>query len=177
MHAGGLFERLVKNFPLKYKSNNALKVEDVLGTALLSVLSGHTRYSHVGALYGDIVSPEILGISKVISHDSMCRAFRNTEEALLIKWMQDELLYCCEPLLGNKYVLGIDPTVKALYGHQEGAEKGYNTKKPNRPSHCYHSYFIGSLRLVLETRLPDAILMMVCGIFWIIVCLLIFILA
>lgn len=152
MHAGGLFERLVKNCPLKYKSNNAPKVEDVLGTALLSVLSGHTRYSHVGALYGDSVSPEILGITKVISHDSMCRAFRNTEDALLVKWMQDELLYCCEPLLSNKYVLDIDPTVKALYGHQEGAEKGYNPKKPNRPSHCYHSYFIGSLRLVLEAE-------------------------
>ena len=54
-----------------------------------------------------------------------------------------------EPLLAESYVLDIDNTVKALYGHQEGAELGYNPRKPGRPSHNYHTYFIGSLRLVL----------------------------
>jgi hypothetical protein len=46
-------------------------------------------------------------------------------------------------------VLDIDNTVKPLYGHQEGAELGYNPQKPGRPSHNYHTYFIGSLRVVL----------------------------
>lgn len=46
-------------------------------------------------------------------------------------------------------MLDIDNTVKPLYGHQEGAELGYNPKKPGRPSHNYHTYFIGSLRVVL----------------------------
>ena len=36
-----------------------------------------------------------------------------------------------------KYVLDLDPTVKVLYGHQEGAEVGYNPQKPGRRSHCY----------------------------------------
>ncbi len=54
-----------------------------------------------------------------------------------------------EPLLREPYVLDIDNSVKPLYGHQEGAELGYNPKKPGRPSHNYHTYFIGSLRLVL----------------------------
>jgi hypothetical protein len=50
MHTGGLFERLVKNCPLKYKSNNAPEVGAVVGTILLSILSGHTRYRHAGSL-------------------------------------------------------------------------------------------------------------------------------
>ncbi|MGI6495513.1 MAG: hypothetical protein ACOX5G_05410 [Kiritimatiellia bacterium] len=54
-----------------------------------------------------------------------------------------------EPLLAEAYVLDIDSTVKPLYGHQEGAELGYNPKKPGRPSHNCHTYFIGALRLVL----------------------------
>lgn len=54
-----------------------------------------------------------------------------------------------EPLPSEPYVLDIDNTVKPLYGHQEGAELGYNPKKPGRPSHNYHTYFIGSLRMVL----------------------------
>ncbi|MDH3325814.1 MAG: hypothetical protein OEM38_03750 [Gammaproteobacteria bacterium] len=38
-------------------------------------------------------------------------------------------------------------TVKALYGHQEGAKLGCNPHKPGRPS---HAYMIANLRLVLE---------------------------
>ena len=29
---------------------------------------------------------------------------------------------------------------------------GYNPTKPGRPSHAYHSYFIGSARIVLDTE-------------------------
>ena len=43
----------------------------------------------------------------------------------------------------------MDPTVKPLYGHQEGAAFGYNPQKPGRPSHCYHAFCIARLRLVL----------------------------
>ena len=44
----------------------------------------------------------------------------------------------------------MDSTVKTLYGHQEGAEIGYNPAKPGRPSHAYHTYMLSSLRLVLR---------------------------
>jgi Transposase DDE domain group 1 len=37
-----------------------------------------------------------------------------------------------------------------LYGHQEGAEVGYNPARPGRPSHAYHTYMLSSLRLVLR---------------------------
>jgi hypothetical protein len=33
-------------------------------------------------------------------------------------------------------------------GHQEGAMVGY-THKPGRPSHCYHTFIMANLRLVL----------------------------
>ena len=54
-----------------------------------------------------------------------------------------------EPLLDQDYILDMDPTVKPLYGHQEGAAFGYNPQKPGRPSHCYHAFCIARLRLVL----------------------------
>ena len=43
----------------------------------------------------------------------------------------------------------IDNTVKPIYGHQEGAGLGYNPMKPGRPSHNYHSFFIGRARISL----------------------------
>ncbi len=65
LQAGGLMDRLCEGTPLAYNSNNAPKERDVLGTIVLSILNGQTRY-----------------------------------------------------------------------GHQEGAELGYNPKNPGRPSHC-----------------------------------------
>src|SRR5271163_4200723 len=53
-------------------------------------------------------------------------------------------------MLGEQWVLDIDTTIKPLYGHQEGAELGYNPHKPGRPSHCYHTYWLSNLRLVLR---------------------------
>jgi len=46
----------------------------------------------------------------------------------------------------------MDATVKPLYGHQEAAVKGYNPRKPGRPSPVYHTYFMAALRMVLEVE-------------------------
>lgn len=50
------------------------------------------------------------------------------------------------------WVLDIDVTVKPLYGKQEGAVLGYNPAKPGRPSHAYHSFWVGHLRLCLGVQ-------------------------
>src|SRR3989339_605028 len=75
LHAGGLFESLVDNCPLSYRSNNAPKVGDVIGTMVMSVLSGHTRYRHAQSLYGDSVVAGLLGMVKTVSYDSLRKAF------------------------------------------------------------------------------------------------------
>jgi hypothetical protein len=43
---GDLFEPWVASCPLSYRSNNAPKKRDILGSFLLSILSGHNRYAH-----------------------------------------------------------------------------------------------------------------------------------
>jgi hypothetical protein len=42
----------------------------------------------------------------------------------------------------------LDTSVKLVYGHQEGAEVGYNPLRPGRPSQSLHVGFIGGLRLL-----------------------------
>ena len=149
LRTGGLLERFCGSSPLEYKSNNAPDARDVMGTLLLSILNGQTRYAHINALRSDRVGAEVLGLGKVVSEDSVRRALgRGTEEAW-DTWLAGLERMVVEPLLAEAYVLDIDSTVKPLYGHQEGAELGYNPKKPGRPSHNYHTYFIGALRLVL----------------------------
>ena len=52
-------------------------------------------------------------------------------------------------MLRFAYVIDIDNTVKPIFGHQEGTELGYNPQKPGRPSHNYHTFFIGGARITL----------------------------
>ena len=56
------------------------------------------------------------------------------------------------PLLTEPWILDVDTTVKPLYGRQEGAVVGYNPLKPGRPSHAYHSFMVGGVRLIWTLR-------------------------
>jgi len=124
----------------------------VLGTLRLSVLAGHRRYAHVTALRCDPVNPPLLGMSKVVSEDALRRALAKIDETTGMQWLQAHLDYCVRPLLDEPWVLDVDATIKPLYGHQEGAVVGYNPHKPGRPSHCYHTYMLSDLRLVLRVE-------------------------
>src|SRR6266478_5110204 len=80
LKTSGLFDAWVKECPLTFTSPNAPKKRDVLGTILLSVLSGHWRYAHITALRGDGVNAPLLGMRKVVSEDSVRRAMTAMEE-------------------------------------------------------------------------------------------------
>jgi hypothetical protein len=152
LKTSGRFDAWVEDCPLQYKSPNAPPKRDVLGTILLSVLAGHWRYAHMNAIRGDGVNPELLGMTKVASEDSVRRAMTAIEEQASELWMKKHLKASYEPLLEEAWALDMDTTVKPLYGHQEDAKVGYNPQKPGRPAHAYHSYFIANLRMVLEVE-------------------------
>ncbi len=63
----GLYESWVDSCPLSYSSPNAPSKRDVLGTWLLSILAGHKRYAYITGLRGDALSPQILGMEKIMA--------------------------------------------------------------------------------------------------------------
>ena len=151
----GLFDGWVAGCPVHYTSGNAPTKCDLLGTVLLSILSGHWRYAHITALRADPVSPPLLGMTRVLSEDAVRRGLAKIEPSAGETWLQESLDYVARPLLGEPWILDVDTTVKPLFGHQEGAVVGYNPAKPGRPSHSYHSYLIANLRLVLDVEVHD----------------------
>ena len=146
---GGVFERLVSTCPLHLTSPNAPTNRETIGTALVGMINGSSRYRHFDTLGGDAVTAEVFGLRKLMSCDSVRRNFKSIPEKEGLEWIWNENLNLVAPLLDQDYILDLDPTVKPLYGHQEGAEFGYNPQKPGRPSHCYHTLCIAALRLVL----------------------------
>jgi Transposase DDE domain group 1 len=152
LKTAGLWDGWVAECPVTYTSPNAPAKADVLGTMVLSVLAGHRRYAHITALRFDGVNPQLLGMAKVCSEDSVRRAFSEVAAADCTAWLTRHLRISYEPLLREPWILDIDSTVKPLYGHQEGAVKGYSPGKPGRPSHVYHTYFAANIRLVLDVE-------------------------
>ena len=149
---GGLFDSWVETCPLDMTSRNAPSTVNVLGTLLLSILSGHRRYAHVTSIRCDGVNPGLLGMTKIVSEDSLRRGLSKIEQEAGIRWLQNSFYKCYAPLMTQPWIMDVDTTVKVLYGHQESAVVGYNPKKPGRPSHTYHTYFMANLRLVLDVE-------------------------
>jgi len=89
LKVGHLFEPWVEDCPLRYASNHAPKKINVLGSFLLSILAGHTRYAHLTSLMGDTVNARLLDMTKVISDDSARRALYKIDEADGIRWLQN----------------------------------------------------------------------------------------
>ena len=156
LKVSGLFDTFVEECPLQYSSPNAPDKRDILGTLMLSILAGHKRYAHISTIRCDGVNPELLGMKKIISEDAARRALLHIEEEAGVQWLESQLARCTMPVLsavtGPSWILDTDTTVKCLYGKQEGAVVGYNPKKPGRPSHSYHSYFMANTRLALNVE-------------------------
>lgn len=112
-----LFDPFVADCPLHLTSPNAPTNRDILGTLLLSVLAGHTRYAHITALRSDGVNATLLGMRKLVSEDSLRRALLAMDETLGIAWLQQHLMNCYVPLLHVLWILDVDTSVKVLYGH------------------------------------------------------------
>ena len=148
----GLFRDWVERCPLRFESPNAPSLTNLLGTITLSVLAGQFRYAHITGLRADTVNPAGLGMTKVCSEDSVRRAFAKADAEACAKWQTEALERTWLPALRHPWVLDLDVTIKPIYGHQEGAEVGYNPHKPGRPSHAYHTLMMRSLRLVLDVE-------------------------
>ena len=154
LHGNGLFDDLVAGCPLSYSSNNAPSKRQVLGTAVCAILKGARRYAHVAHIHGDTVCAEALGLEGgFVSEDSVRRGFRKgtrNDWAAWDRWLSLAERAAVLPLLTERYILDLDTSVKLVYGHQEGAEVGYNPLRPGRPSQSLHVGFIGGLRLLVS---------------------------
>ncbi len=147
--SGGFFERLVETCPMRLTSNNAPKVRDLIATVMVAMINGATRFRHFDRLHGDRATAELFGVGRFMSCDSVRRDFASIPAEKALPWVWRENLHLLQDVIAEDYILDLDPTVKPLYGHQEGAVFGYSPQKPGRPSHCYHTLCIARLRLVL----------------------------
>ncbi len=107
LKAGGVFDRLVESCPLRLTSPNAPTNRETLGTAIVGMLNGSSRYRHFDALAGDAVTAEAFGLRRLMSCDSVRRNLKAISEREGLEWIWDANLRLVEPLLDQDYVLDV----------------------------------------------------------------------
>lgn len=145
----GIAEKLAADCPVSRTSPNAKPVYDIIQSFMLTALTDGRRFSHIERLREDPTIPEIFGMESVVSDDTVRRFMRSVDPALGAEWIARH----AQPMWGalpDPIVLDWDSTVQPKYGHQEGAEVGYNPGKPGRRS------FHPLLAVVARTRLCPA---------------------
>ena len=129
----GIFEALAESCPVERTSPNAAPVYDVIHSFALTALCDGRRFRHVGRLREDPTVCEVLGMKTVVSDDTVRRLFASMEPDVSANWVAK----AAQPLWGalpETLILDWDSTVQSKYGHQQGAEIGYNPQKPGRRS-------------------------------------------
>ena len=131
----GLFDQWVGDCPLNYKSPNGSTARDILGTWMLSILSGRWGYAHVSAMRADGVNPGLLAMSGVVAEDTLRRALKAIDERSGSEWLSRQIGRTVLGLLDAPWIMDVDVTIKPLYGKQQGAVVGYNPPSPT-PMHA-----------------------------------------
>ena len=127
----GIVDDLAADCPVKRTSPNAAPVYDVLQSFMLTALTDGRRFSHIERMREDPTIPELFGMESVVGDDTVRRFFKSVDPVLGAEWIARH----AKPMWGalpESIVLDWDSTVQPKYGHQEGAEIGYNPGKPGR---------------------------------------------
>ncbi len=133
-------EWVVSHLPVEERSPNGKGLYEKVLAILLTSLTGGTRFSHVAwwghgleavkACFGVEWLPQTASVlTRFVAkfRQAHNEAFRAAAADLVGRLLEAEEL--------REDTLILDSTVCERYGQQEGARRGYNPRKPGRPSH------------------------------------------
>ena len=133
----GYAQTLQAHLPWRLCSPNAIPLAHTLTAFCIGVMVGARRFAHTEWARADRALHALLGLERWPGADTVRGFFHRFSQATiqsfwrpLWRWLLG-LVRC--PAGG--FSLDLDSTVFQRAGHQEGAAKGYNPRRPGRKSH------------------------------------------
>lgn len=133
----GWATQLQQPLPWTLTSPNAIPLAHTLTAFLIGVICGARRFAHTEMARADRALHALLGLPRWPGAD--------TVRALFHRFTQGTIQSFWRPLWGwllgmvaapaAGFALDLDSTVFQRAGHQQGAAKGYNPRRPGRKSH------------------------------------------
>jgi hypothetical protein len=136
-------------------SNNQIASVDVMLSWFYGLALGAERFEHFTRYRRDRLLGELLGIERFGSPDTLRRLFLRFDYRQVTEVSERLMRYSLarmRPILMG-HTLDLDSTILCRYGEQEGSLKGYNPKKPGRPSHHPLVAFLAEGRRLLWATL------------------------
>jgi len=136
-------------------SNNQIASVDVMLSWFYGLALGAERFEHFTRYRRDRLLGELLGIERFGSPDTLRRLFLRFDYRQVTEVSERLMRYSLSrlrPILMG-HTLDLDSTILCRYGEQEGSLKGYNPKKPGRPSHHPLVAFLAEGRRLLWATL------------------------
>jgi hypothetical protein len=133
-------EWVLKHVPVEEHSPNAKGIYEKVLALFLTSLTGGTRFSHVTWWsHGMEGLKACFGVEWLPQATSVLTRFFGKFRQVDNEELRKAAVELTDELIGAEKItedtLILDSTVCERYGTQEGACKGYNPKKPGRPSH------------------------------------------
>ena len=119
------------------RSNNRVENFDVVLTFLMTVLMGGNRFAHVQRVLHDDVARRISGAKRLGSEDTVRRFFLSLSASEAEDLYTRLQRFTSTLMLRHirEDVLDLDSTILERYGQQEGASKGYHSRRGGQQSH------------------------------------------
>lgn len=133
----GFHQRISQSMPFSYASPNAIPLADTLCAFLISVILGASRFAHCDWLRFDSALHAMLGITRFPGNDAILRFFGRFTQGCIEAFFRPQTQWLVGLLTPPRdgFSLDLDSTIFNREGHQEGAAKGYNPRRPGRKSH------------------------------------------
>ena len=138
----GLSHLFEEKISIKQKANQKYSLNQILYSVILGTLSGMNRLMKIENFTLDPLVKHLLSIDDKLDIDTIryhIKKFnmKHNTELSDISGISSRKVH--KKLKTKKDILDIDSSVKTVYGNQEGARKGYNSKNKGRRS--YHPQF------------------------------------
>ena len=154
MNRQNIVHILNSSFPTVWHNATKFGVNQILMAITLASISGISRICRIAAFSGDGLVKALLRLDKGINENAISTALKDLGESgarklqrLLLsknaRWLRESEL--------ESITLDADSTVKSVCGHQQGAEKGYNTTKKGAKSYHPLLVFVSEIKLLYHT--------------------------
>ena len=120
-------------------SNRGYKPWELIVSFIAAIYMGANRVAQIDLLRWDAPVRGMFALTRVPSASSLLRFFRKFNlkhvSVLMPEWNRRMMERARERFCSAGETIDLDSSVFERYGEQEGSKKGYNPRKPGRPSH------------------------------------------
>ena len=148
----GYAEQLEKHLPWTLASPNAIPLAHTLTAFCIGVVAGARRFAHTELVRADRALHALLGLERWPGADTVRGLFHRFSQATIQSFWRPLWVWLLGLVRGpaEGFSLDLDSTVFPRAGHQQGAAKGYNPRRPGRKSHHPLLAVLAEVPLVLH---------------------------